>query len=38
VTFPLDPESGLPGAPAGRLDVASPTALVPARAGLTPRG
>jgi 6-phosphogluconolactonase (cycloisomerase 2 family) len=38
VTFPLDPESGLPGIPAGRLGVASPTALVPARAGLTPRG
>ena len=35
VTFPLDPESGLPGSPAGRLGVASPTALVPARAGLT---
>jgi len=35
VTFPLDPESGLPGSLAGRLGVASPTVLVPARAGLT---
>jgi 6-phosphogluconolactonase (cycloisomerase 2 family) len=35
VTFPLDPESGLPGKPAGRLHVASPTALVPARTGRT---
>lgn len=30
VTYPLDPESGLPGDAVGRLDVASPTALVPA--------
>ena len=30
VTFPLDPESGLPGTPADRLDVPSPTALVAA--------
>lgn len=37
VTFPLDPASGLPGIAAGRLDVPSPTALVPARAGLTPQ-
>jgi 6-phosphogluconolactonase (cycloisomerase 2 family) len=37
VTFPLDPDSGLPGIPTGRLPVASPTALVPARARLTPR-
>ncbi|MGO4804496.1 lactonase family protein [Arthrobacter sp. 2MCAF15] len=36
VTFPLDPETGVPGTPLDRLDVASPTALVPA--GLTPRG
>lgn len=31
VTYPLDPESGLPGGAAGRLDMPSPTALVPAR-------
>jgi 6-phosphogluconolactonase len=31
VTFPLDPDSGLPGEPVHRLEVASPTALVPAR-------
>lgn len=30
VTFPLDPVSGLPGEPAGRLALASPTALVSA--------
>ncbi len=30
VTFPLDTESGLPGAPADRLHVGSTTALVPA--------
>jgi 6-phosphogluconolactonase len=30
VSFPLDPENGLPGAPAHRLKVDSPTALVPA--------
>ncbi|MDQ0823084.1 6-phosphogluconolactonase [Arthrobacter sp. V4I6] len=30
VTFPLDPGSGLPGDPAHRLALASPTALVPA--------
>ncbi|MFF2242998.1 lactonase family protein [Arthrobacter sp. NPDC058130] len=34
VTFPLDAGSGVPRAPAGRLAVASATALVPARAGL----
>ncbi|AXJ09597.1 beta-propeller fold lactonase family protein [Arthrobacter sp. PM3] len=38
VSFPLDPDSGLPGSPAGRLQVASPTALVPALKGFTPRG
>ena len=32
VTFPLDPESGLPGTLAHRVHVASPTALVPNRA------
>ncbi len=37
VTFPLDAESGLPGVPADRLHVASPTALVPARPGLSAR-
>ncbi len=37
ITFPLDPDSGLPGGAAGRLRVASPTALVPARAGLASR-
>lgn len=37
VAFPLDPDSGLPGSPSGRLQVASPTALVPAREGFTPR-
>lgn len=31
VTFPLDPESGLPGEPIGRVELASPTALVMAR-------
>ena len=30
VTFPLDPESGLPGTPADRVAVPSPTALVAA--------
>ena len=30
VTYPLDPASGLPGEAVGRVDVASPTALVPA--------
>jgi 6-phosphogluconolactonase (cycloisomerase 2 family) len=30
VTFPLDPLSGLPGDPVGRLALGSPTALVPA--------
>ena len=30
VTFALDPSTGLPGEVVGRLDVASPTALVPA--------
>jgi len=35
VTFPLDAESGLPGQPTDRLHVATPTALVPARTGLT---
>jgi 6-phosphogluconolactonase (cycloisomerase 2 family) len=30
VTFPLDPDSGLPGEPTHRLALASPTALVPA--------
>ena len=37
LTYPLDPESGLPRGAAGKLRVASPTALVPARAGLAPR-
>jgi 6-phosphogluconolactonase (cycloisomerase 2 family) len=37
VTFPLDAESGLPGVAADLLHVASPTALVPAGARLTPR-
>ncbi len=37
VTFPLDAESGLPGVPADRLHVASPTALVPARPGISAR-
>ncbi|SDP13837.1 6-phosphogluconolactonase, cycloisomerase 2 family [Arthrobacter sp. ok909] len=37
VTYALDPESGLPGSPSDRLRVASPTALVPSRARLTPR-
>jgi 6-phosphogluconolactonase (cycloisomerase 2 family) len=36
VTLPLDPASGVPGTPAFRLQVASPTALVAAR--LVPRG
>lgn len=38
VTYPLDPESGLPGEAAGRLELPSPTALVPARpqSGLVP--
>ena len=31
VTYPLDAESGLPGKAVGRLEVPSPTALVPAR-------
>ncbi|MET4093673.1 6-phosphogluconolactonase [Arthrobacter sp. UYCu712] len=31
VTFRLDPASGLPGKPTGRVAVASPTALIPAR-------
>ena len=30
VTYPLDPENGLPGEAVGRLEVPSPTALVPA--------
>ena len=38
VTFRLDAASGLPGVPADRLQVASPTALVPARPRLVPRG
>ncbi|MGP4030910.1 lactonase family protein [Pseudarthrobacter sp. 1C304] len=35
VTYPLDPESGLPGEAMGKVEVASPVALVPAglRAG-----
>ena len=37
LTFPLDPDSGLPRDAAGRLGVASPSALVPALARLTPR-
>jgi 6-phosphogluconolactonase (cycloisomerase 2 family) len=37
VTFPLDAGSGLPGVPADRLHVASPTALVPARPGISAR-
>ena len=37
VTFPLDPDSGLPGSASDRLQMASPTALVPARAATTPR-
>ncbi|SFT81634.1 beta-propeller fold lactonase family protein [Arthrobacter sp. ov118] len=37
VTFPLDAETGLPGKPRGRLQVPSPTALVPARTGPAPR-
>ena len=32
VTYPLDPENGMPGEAVGRLEVPSPTALVPARA------
>lgn len=36
VTYPLDPESGLPGQAAGRLELASPTALVPAGRGVQP--
>ena len=31
VTYPLDPESGIPGEAVGRLEVLSPTALVPRR-------
>ncbi|MCU1530825.1 MAG: ATP/GTP-binding protein [Arthrobacter sp.] len=31
VAYPLDPASGMPGEPADRLQLASPTALVPAR-------
>jgi hypothetical protein len=31
VTYPLDPASGMPGELTGRLQLASPTALVPAR-------
>lgn len=30
-SFPLDPASGLPGGSAGRLEVASPTALIAAQ-------
>ena len=30
VSYPLDPETGLPGGAVGRLEVPSPTALVPA--------
>jgi 6-phosphogluconolactonase (cycloisomerase 2 family) len=37
VTFPLDPDSGRPGTPVGRLRVPSPTALVPAQTRVTPR-
>ncbi|MCB5292186.1 6-phosphogluconolactonase [Arthrobacter sp. SO3] len=36
VTYPLDLESGLPGQAVGRLEVASPTALVPAARGAQP--
>lgn len=38
VTFPLDPETGLPGEAVGRLDLASPTALVPAARRAQPAG
>lgn len=31
VSFPLEPASGLPGGPAGRLELASPTALIAAQ-------
>jgi 6-phosphogluconolactonase (cycloisomerase 2 family) len=37
VTFFLDAETGLPGVPADRLHVASPTALVPARLRISAR-
>ena len=37
VTYRLDPGSGLPGEAVGRLDLASPTALVPARDMPAPR-
>jgi 6-phosphogluconolactonase (cycloisomerase 2 family) len=37
VTFVLDAETGLPGVPADRLHVASPTALVPARPRISAR-
>jgi 6-phosphogluconolactonase (cycloisomerase 2 family) len=36
VTYPLDPESGLPGGAVGTLELASPTALVPAGRGARP--
>ncbi|HSO90439.1 MAG TPA: beta-propeller fold lactonase family protein [Arthrobacter sp.] len=38
VTYPLDPESGLPGEAVGRLGLASPTALVPAGHRAQPAG
>jgi 6-phosphogluconolactonase (cycloisomerase 2 family) len=38
VTFRLDAVSGLPGIPGDRLQMASPTALVPARPRLVPGG
>ncbi len=37
VTYRLDPETGLPGDAVGRVDLASPTALVPARDMPSPR-
>ena len=37
VTYRLDPESGLPGQAVGKVDLASPTALVPARDMPSPR-
>jgi 6-phosphogluconolactonase (cycloisomerase 2 family) len=38
VTYPLDPESGMPGEAVGRLEVPSPTALVPAHVQSVPTG
>ena len=38
VTYPLDPETGLPGEAVGTVDLASPTALVPAARRARPAG